>query len=352
MKLITYIKVLAVAIVVVVAGSFWLSVNAKAQTAPSDFALLITPSPIVTTVQPGKTTTVQLKIMNNGSKPENLQIQPRSFVVNNKTGAVTLGSTPPAEVNSWISFSSPKFTVAPGQIFTENVILTVPKEAGFSYSFALLINRQANPSPSNSGRIINGSVADFVLMNVDRPGAVRQLSVPSFTVSKHVYEWLPANFTVQFKNTGNSIVAPAGNIFIQRSANSKTPIDVLPVNPAGGYILPNTERPIKTSWANGFPAYKQVTNSDGSSSQHLTWSWSSLSSFRFGKYTAKLVAVYNNGHQDVPIEAQVSFWVIPWKIMLVLLVLVLVVLFGLLVSFRSVVRFIRRKQSKPVKFKR
>ncbi|MEO8785404.1 MAG: hypothetical protein ABI221_03885, partial [Candidatus Saccharimonadales bacterium] len=219
MKFISYLKILIIAVVIVVAGSVWISTNAKAEaTPPSNFSLLITPSPIVTTVKPGQTTSVQLKIVNNSNGAENLQIQPRSFSVNNATGSVTLGSTPPADINSWISFSSPKFTVAAGQVFTQNVTFTVPKAAGFSYSFALLINRHANPVSSSNGRIINGSVADFVLLNVDRPGAVRQLSVPSFTVSKHIYEWLPADFTIKFKNSGNSIVAPAGNVFIQRSS--------------------------------------------------------------------------------------------------------------------------------------
>ena len=180
-KLTNYLKILIAGILIVVLGSVWLSANAKAADIPGNFSLLITPSPIVETLTPGQTSTIQLKILNNSGGAEHLQIQPKSFVVDNATGSVRLDSTPPADISSWVSFSSPKFTVAAGQVFTENVVFTVPKDAGFSYSFALLIKRQTDTVTDASARNINGSVADFVLLNVDRPGAVRQLSVPSFT---------------------------------------------------------------------------------------------------------------------------------------------------------------------------
>ncbi|HVA10682.1 MAG TPA: hypothetical protein VNG32_00755 [Candidatus Dormibacteraeota bacterium] len=326
-----------------------LSLHAKAA-APNSFSLVVTPSPIVATAAPGQTTQLQLKILNNGTQTENLQIQPRSFSVTNTTGQIKISDASPLGVTNWISFSSPKFTIAVGQWFTENVRLAVPKDAGFSYSFALVINRQVDPQPTQGGRLIKAALAIFTLLNINQHGATRQLSVSSFSVSKHIYEWLPATFTIKFKNTGNSIVQPSGNIFIQRTATAKTPIDVLPVNAGGGYILPSTVRLLNSSWSNGFPVYQTVTTSTGASQQHLAWNWSKLSSLRIGHYTADLVAVYNNGLQDVPIQAQVSFWVIPWKILIVVAIVGLLLLFGLWSLVRGVIRMFRR-HSKPHRHK-
>jgi len=334
-----------VAICAVAIAIIAFSPQAKAA-APSNFSLVVTPSPIVATANPGQTTQLQLKILNNGSETENLQIQPRSFSINNTTGQINISDASPLGVTNWISFSAPKFTVAVGQWFTEDVRLAVPKDAGFSYSFVLVINRQGNPQPTQSGRLIKAALAVFTLLNINQPGATRQLSVSAFTVSKHIYEWLPATFTVKFKNTGNSIVQPSGNIFIQRTTTAKTPINVLPVNAGGGYILPGTVRLLKSSWSNGFPAYQTVTTSTGASQQHLTWNWSKLSSLRIGRYTADLVAVYNNGLEDVPIQAQVSFWVIPWKILIVVAIVGLLLLFGLWSLVRAIIRMVRR-HSKP-----
>jgi hypothetical protein len=48
----------------------------------------------------------------------------------------------------------------------------------------------------------------------------------------------------------------------------------------------------------------------------LTWDFNSpLSKVRFGHYTADLLAVYDNGQEDVPLEATVSFWVLPWRLL-------------------------------------
>ena len=42
----------------------------------------------------------------------------------------------------------------------------------------------------------------------------------------------------------------------------------------------------------------------------------------FGRYTASLLAIY--GSSNEPISAQVSFWVIPWKVVSIVLLAVLI----------------------------
>jgi len=310
--------------------------------AAGNFNLLITPSPLVATLKPGTTTDLELKIRNGGTDTEVLKIEPRSFKVNNDTGQVTLNDTSPADITSWLRFSDPTFTVQPGQWFTEKVRIALPKDTGFSYSFALLIARKDAPAPVAGQRLLNGSVADFTLVNVDRPGATRKLEVSKLTTSKGVYEYLPATINVRFKNTGNSIVQPFGNIFIQRGSNDKVPIATLPVNETRGYILPGSDRLLTTDWTSGFPVYATSVTSTTDKKTSLKWDFGDVSRFRLGRYTAKLVAVYDNGHGDVPIQQEVNFWVFPWKILLGLLIVVLLVLFGLWSFVRKIIRLGRK----------
>ena len=157
----------------------------------------------------------------------------------------------------------------------------------------------------------------FTLVNVDRPGATSSLSVNKFSASKKAYDYLPATFSVRFHNTGNTIVQPYGNLFLQRSASSKSPLATLPVNGTRGYILPGTERTITASWNDGFATYKTVQQPNDNPKQKLQLDWSKLSHFRIGRYTAKLIAVYSDGSHDVPIEGTVTFWVVPWRAILV-----------------------------------
>lgn len=329
-----------------VAGVVLLSVlnpvTALAAEPPSAFSLQVTPSPLVATVKPGVPGELELKIHNASTGTENLKIEPRSFTFNDASGQIALNDTTPPDVATWLSFGAPTFTIQPGEWFTQKVHISLPKDTGFSYSFALVISRQATPKPTAAGRLLKGSVAVFTLVNVDRPGATRKLEVSAFTASKHVYEYLPADLSVHFKNTGNSIVQPYGNIFIQRGSNDKSPIAVLPVNESHGYILPATNRTLTTSWNSGFPLYQTVATATGSQKHAMVWDWANVSQFRIGRYTAKLVAAYSDGNRDVPLTGEVSFWVFPWKIVLGLFILSLLVIVGLWSFIRKLLRISRR----------
>jgi hypothetical protein len=90
--------------------------------------------------------------------------------------------------------------------------------------------------------------------------------------------------------------------------------------------------------SNGQP----VMGKDGKATQTLKWDFSHANRLRFGHYTAHLVMVYDNGQRDVPIEATVSFWVIPWRLVGVAFVVSIFVLIGLLSSFGKISKFTKR----------
>jgi hypothetical protein len=312
------------------------------------FSLQVTPSPLVLSVKPGETFTTELKIRNNGEKTEQLKIEPRSFNINGDTGEVALSDGTPGDINNWIAFADPTFTILPGQWFTQRITIKMPKDAGFSYSFALVISRASDATTLKPGETnIKGSVAVFTLIAVDRPGAKREVSVTNFAASKRVYEYLPTEFKTTLKNSGNTIVQPYGNIFIQRSGSSKNAISTLPVNEGKGYILPGSSRTLTSSWDEGFPVYKTTKLADNSQPvSKLTWEWNKLSDFRFGRYTAKLVAVYNDGTRDVPIEAETTFYVIPWKILIGVMLVIGLIGIGIFTLVKKSVVAIKRPKKK------
>ena len=89
---------------------------------------------------------------------------------------------------------------------------------------------------------------------------------------------------------------------------------------------------------------KAVIDDNGNAVYDVKWDFSKADKFRFGKYTAHALVVYDNGERDIPLEAKVSFWVLPWKLMAIALVLVLLVLAGMKSMFSSGMRSLSKKK--------
>jgi hypothetical protein len=314
----------------------------KAQSVSNGLSLQVAPSPLVGSVKPGETKTMELKIRNNSLNTEQLKIELRSFTQNGQNGQIQLGDTQPGDVSSWVTFSAPVFNVQPGEWYNENITVSMPQNAGFSYSFVVLISRQNEVKNTTSQLAVQGSLAVFTLINVDRPDANRQLQLAQFSVEHRLYEYLPAKFSVTLRNSGNTIVQPYGNIFILRSSNSKSSLAVLPLNEAKNYILPNTSRTVSSQWQDGFPVY--ISDSNGKN-RHLVWDWNNISNLRFGKYTAKLVGAYNDGQRDVPLEATITFWVIPWKLLIGVVIVVVILLIGIITIIKKGVQITPRRKT-------
>jgi len=312
-----------------------------ANAAEGDFSLQVTPSPLVSTLKPGVPADLELKIYNSSTAAEDLKIEARSFRFDNATGAIKLDDTTVPDISPWLSFSTPTFSVGPGQWATQKIHVALPKETGFSYSFALVISRKNAPSTKGTGSLIKGSVAVFTLLNVDRPGAVRKAELISVEPTQKIYEFLPAELNIRLKNAGNTITQPYGNVYIHQGNDASVPIATMPVNQGRAYLLPGTERTLKTTWTDGFPEYQTTLNQDGTTQKQLHWNFDKLSHFRFGKYTARIVAAYNDGTRDIPITGQVSFWIIPWKA-----ILIIIIIFG--VGIYLIYRAGKRRTQKAV----
>lgn len=308
-------------------------VPGKAGAAGNDFNIQVSPSPLVVTLQPGKQQTATLTVRNATNHTETLYPKVVGFKVDKTTKNVALEDTPPAGMDQWVTFTSSVLNIAPGGTQTLDIVYHTPSNVGFSYYHAVTLSRKADAAPAD-GVHLQGAVAVFCLVNIDRPDAKRALTIESFKAGRSNYQYLPATFDIDIKNTGNVIAQPSGTLFIQRSFDSAKPVATLPINPGSNYILPDTTRSFETTWSSGFPLY--VTNKDGE--RHLSWDWKRVSDLRFGRYVAKVVLVYNDGQRDVPLIASYSFWVIPWTLLLVILIVGVVLIMGLLGWGKLIVR--------------
>ncbi len=337
----------AVALLVMGGCALWQPASASAA---DGFNIITSPLPIKLATAPGKTVETEMRIKNQGSQAETIKVGLMKFGATGENGQPDLFDLSPKDTYaSWVHFSPAEFVAEPNVWKTVKVTIDVPPEASLGYYLAITFSRATQVKQKNVSSV-KGAVATLVLLDTKTGNEKHQLQLLNFSASHGFYEYLPAQFTIKLRNTGNIYISPVGNIFIQRS---NKPVDTLDFNAAGGSVLPASNRVFTVPWSNGFPVFKdRLVNGkpdpgkNGQPKQDLKWDFTHLNKLRIGRYTAKVLVVYDNGKQDVPLEAAVNFWVIPWKILLGMLVIVVLLGYGLFSLARSAARKTRGGVSK------
>jgi hypothetical protein len=265
-------------------------------------------------------------VQNSGTETAKLKVSLKKFKADGATGQPQLADREAADTYfDWVSFSPARFTAEPQQWKEVAMTIKVPSDAALGYYLAPVfsLDTAGQDKPEANASQLQGATAVLVLLDVQVPGEKKQLEISSFSANKKLYEYLPANFTVKIKNSGDIHLKPAGSIFITKG---KKTIATLNINPNGGNILPKSSRNFETAWSDGFPVFevKRVNNEiqtgkDGKPIQELKWNFAHANRLRFGHYTAHLIMTYDNGERDVPVEASVSFWVVPWGLILLII---------------------------------
>lgn len=326
---------------------------ASADAPKGDLRLTTSSLPINLKVTPGTSASAPIKVRNDGTAAENIKVSLMKFKADENSGAPILMDRESGDTYfDWVTFSENNFSIAPNEWKTVTATFNVPADAAFDYYYAIVFSRAEQNAPSEGSQTIvtTGGTATMVLLEADVPNAKREVQVVDFSADKSLYEFLPTVFHIKLRNTGNVHVAPRGNIFISQGQNKN--IAILEVNPTKGSILPNSPRDFQEKWTDGFPSYvtkeadgKVVLDGKGNPVQELKWNLQDLSKLRWGKYTAKMMLVYDNGNKDIPVEAEMTFWIIPWRLLGAALVVALLVLLGLKSTIQNFWRKITKKSS-------
>jgi len=332
-----------------------LSGTLPAWAASTSKGISLTTSPVSTdlTGKPGSSVSTTLQVMNNSSIPLNITLQLDTFKASGTSGqAQIIAPSSGDDFINWVTFSNQSFLAEPGVWTPVQMTINIPSYAGLGYYYAVLFKPSIPNASSKLTETLKSSNAILVLLNAESSNEHPQVKVTSFTSKDKIYEYLPASFSVNVYNNGNIYLPPTGDIYVSRTSNFNKILDAIPINTAQGNVLPGSSRVYSVQWTDGFPVFvpktlagQPVTNKQGQAIDQLKWDFSQSHKFRFGKYYAKMVLVYNNGTQDVPITATVSFWVIPWKL-IILLILFVAIIVGLAV----VVIRLSRKVKKQTKW--
>jgi hypothetical protein len=210
----------------------------------------------------------------------------------------------------WVS-GVPDLRLAPQELKTTTVIIKVPQNAEPGGHFGVIRFTAVPPDLEGTGVALSASVGTLVLLRVSGP-ITEKLSVAELSSWRGLgtkaaqettfFEHGPVGFVVRLKNDGSVHEKATGTIDVTNMFGGKTAS--VKVNEKGGNVLPDSIRRFEQSLDK-----KQL----------------------FGLYTAKLAMTYSNGKK---LEGNLSFWVIPWKLLLLLLVGLVALVFLLKLSIR------------------
>lgn len=250
-------------------------------------------------LNPGETVTRSVSVTNRVNQRVDFSLSTEDFKgsENPDHPVILLGDeVGPYPLKDFIKPEIDNFSLESGEKITFSVDITVPadSEPGGFYGALIISNRPADiESTSESGsegktKIVS-RIGSLFLVRVNGPVTESgHLSDFKTIESKWFYTERPDGFEILFKNEGNVHLVPYGTIEVKNMFGRT--VDLIPVDAYAA--LPESVR------------YRQVLWTDG---------------FAFGRYKAELSLYRGYGNEFQ--EMTEVFWVIPWKIMLIAIII-------------------------------
>lgn len=267
--------------------------------------LEISPPLIDKTLDPGTNTVLEIRVRNVTSSRVIARPSVSDFTAQGEDGQPRIitdeNETSPYSIKPWIS-NVPSLDLDPGESQTAKISMNVPGDASPGAHYGVIRFTAVAPDTEDSGVALSASIGTLVLANVTG-NATTSAQVEEMTVSQNnkvgsFFEYGPLVFTERIKNTGNVYFKPVGNVRVKNLFNKE--IASLKVNEKRGNVLPGTIRRFE---------------------QQLS------QKYLFGRYTAEMNVLYGDSNQQL--TASTSFWVIPYKLILVSLLAIAIIVFGI-----------------------
>lgn len=224
---------------------------------------------------------------------------------------------------SWITISKEPITLKADESAALNFTISVPKDAEPGGRYAGILFGTTAPAATGTGVAISNKVGSLVLVRI-AGDAKEAASLKAFSTPRNFYEYPPVDFVVRVENAGNVHVIPKGNVEIKDTFGRK--VATLNVNGKNGNVLPESIRRFDKE------------------SDNLTWN---PGGFTVGRYTANLLLTY--GDSGKQITGSLTFWVIPWKILLVVALAIIILILLLILIIKRYNHWIVAKAEKAEK---
>lgn len=304
---------------------------------------LIPPSLEFSDVQPGTAIPSKLKLFNETATTITLYSQTANFTALDETGTpnIDLNSTKEG-LASWITIEPGPFTLEPGQRVEVPFTITLPADAPPGGHYASVLFSPQQPGTAGQGQVaITQKIGTLVLVRVagtiNESGSIAQFIADNGSTK---FSRLPVDFLVRFQNSGNVHLRPTGNLTIRNVLGGTT--IVIPINSELGATLPQSVRKYDAIWEKSVDA-----STHGNFFQEVGREWRN---FAFGPYTASVALTFGQAN-DKTATATLQFWVFPWRVLLVSLLVIAAIVAIIILIVRQYNRWIIAKAKEQPKQK-
>ncbi len=282
---------------------------------PTQNDFIVEPGKTEIFVNPGETVTKSITITNRIGKKVKFKLTAEDMIGTNDSQSTIklLGDEKgPYSIKNFMEPEVSEFSLDLGEKIVIPVKISVPMDVEpKGYYGALIVSNEPEVLSSEQSKETEGKarlvsrIGSLFFLRINGEGK-ESGNLENFKIlgpSKAFYENRPKGFEISFKNDGNVHLVPHGKIIIKNILGKE--VDSIPVD--AYFSLPDSIR------------YREVLWKEGSG---------------LGRYTANLSLYpgYGNTNQ----ESGLSFWIIPWKILIasfVGLIIIISLVYYLLTRF-------------------
>lgn len=289
-------------------------------------AITISPPKLELTADPGKLVSSEFILINEEKNERKLYLSAENFEAQGETGVPNFlpGDTGLA---SWVKVQN-EVILLPGETKRVPFQINVPSSADVGGHFAAIFWSSVPPDAIEGGKVSVGAKSGVLLFlrvsgDTNEAGGLIEFKTKN---NKKLFSMIPVDFFYRFQNNGSDRINPIGSISIKNMFGGLTAD--LSANKQQGNVLPGSIRKYEIRWGDSTNQKKGFWNS-------VKQEWKN---FHFGYYKANLDISY--GTKGDKASLVYGFFMFPWQLLLIIIVILGLVIFGLWEEIRVYNRWI------------
>lgn len=286
--------------------------------------LSISPFVLERQMEKGQSLRETIEVTNTTNRTLPIDIVVKDFAPDGTEGQQTFFDPGEGDENfslaRWIHIqNNPSLVLRAGEKTQVDFTIDAPLNADEGGHYGAVIFSFQNETPQAGTAVqVSQKIGAIILVKLGQ--AKEDGFISRFETDKNIYNKTPITFTTTFRNTGNVHVKPRGAISVRNMFGKK--VASILVNENANNVIPNSDRLFQSTW------------------QTKT---------AFGRYTAEEELVYGNSGSVV--HGRVRFWVMPWKPIVAVAAILLVIIIGFFYALRRYNRWFAKQllDNKPTK---
>ena len=303
------------------------------------FALTVSPARFEITGDPGTTLSGEIEVFNEQEGTRTFFTSYENFEPSGDSGAPHFIGAKDG-LATWIRSDS-KVILESGRRVVIPFSIVIPQNAEPGGHFAAIFFGSQAPGTQGGGEVsIGGKIGVLVLLRVSgevtEGGGLLEFAAKD---NQRFFSTLPVAFMYRINNTGGDRVVPHGEVTIKNTIRITSA--KLLANENEGSVLPSSARKFEVVWGEEFVSTSEESESPG----FFSMAGRQLKDFHLGWYTANLNLVWGDDASQTA-SAAYSFFIIPWQLLLIVIIIGGVLWFAGTIGLRKYNRHIIAQATK------